>query len=174
MEKELTKQNEIKNNIFTFYLFFSKQTDFKQNDLRNYLDKINLSILSNSQKQICNAIITEKVTYDALKLMENDKTLDNDGLSKDFYDVLWDDVIIPLLTSINDVFTKEELNNSQKEMLIKLVEIKHRGERFINNWRLISLLNTYLKLLLKALATRLKDILPDLISFNQTAFVKNR
>ena len=100
MEKELTKQNEIKNNIFTFYLFFSKQTDFKQNDLRNYLDKINLSILSNSQKQICNAIITEKVTYDALKLMENDKTLDNDGFSKDFYEVLWDDVIIPLLTSL--------------------------------------------------------------------------
>ena len=61
---------------FTF--FFSKQTDFKQNDLINYLDKINLSILSNDQKQICDAIITEKVTYDALKLMENGKELDND------------------------------------------------------------------------------------------------
>ena len=157
---------------FTF--FFSKQTDFKQNDLINYLDKINLSILSNDQKQICDAIITEKVTYDALKLMENGKELDNDWLSKDFYEVFWDDVKIPLLTSINDAFTKEELNTSQKEVLIKLLEIKYRGQRFINNWRLISLLNTYLKLLLKALATRLKDILPDLISFNQTALVKNR
>ena len=106
--------------------------------------------------------------------MENGKELDNDWLSKDFYEVFWDDVKIPLLTSINDAFTKEELNTSQKEVLIKLLEIKYRGQRFINNWRLISLLNTYLKLLLKALATRLKDILPDLISFNQTAFVKNR
>ena len=75
--------------------------------------------------------------------MENGKTLDNDGLSKDFYEVFWDDVKIPLLTSINDAFTKEGLNTSQKEVLIKLVEIKCRGERFINNWRLISLLNTY-------------------------------
>ena len=75
--------------------------------------------------------------------MENGKTLDNDGLSKDFYEVFWDDVKIPLLTSINDAFTKEGLNTSQKEVLIKLVEIKYRGKRFINNWRLISLLNTY-------------------------------
>ena len=75
--------------------------------------------------------------------MENGKTLDNDGLSKDFYEVFWDDVKIPLLTSINDAFTKEGLNTSQKEVLIKLVEIKYRGERFINNWRLIFLLNTY-------------------------------
>ena len=83
---------------FTF--FFSKQMDFKQSDLINYLDKINLSILSNGQKQICNAIITEKVTYDALKLMKNNKTLDNDGLSKDFYEVFWNDVKLPLLASM--------------------------------------------------------------------------
>ena len=46
-EKELTEQNVINNNIFTFYQnLFSKQTDFKQNDLINYLNKINLPILS--------------------------------------------------------------------------------------------------------------------------------
>ena len=47
-EKELTEQNEINNNIFTFYQnLFSKQADFKQNDLINNLDKINLPVLSN-------------------------------------------------------------------------------------------------------------------------------
>ena len=39
-EKELTEQDEINNNIFTFYQnLFSKQTDFKHNDLINYVDK---------------------------------------------------------------------------------------------------------------------------------------
>ena len=38
----------------------------------------------------------------------------------------------------------------------------------------MSLLNTNLKFILKELATRLKGILPDLISFKQTAYVKNR
>ena len=66
--KELTEQNEINNNTFTFYQnLFSKQTDFKQNDLINYSDKINLPLLSNGQKLICDAIITEKEIYDALK-----------------------------------------------------------------------------------------------------------
>ena len=84
-EKELTEQNEINNNFFTFYQnLFSKQTDFKQNDLINYLYKINLPILSNGQQQIYDAIITESEIYDALKSMENDKTCGNGGLSKDF------------------------------------------------------------------------------------------
>ena len=32
--------------------------------------------------------------------MENGKTLDNDGLSKDFYEVFWNDVKLPLLASM--------------------------------------------------------------------------
>ena len=60
-EKELTEQIEITNNIFTFYQnLFSKQTNFKQKDLINYLDKINLPSLSNNQKLIRDTIITEK------------------------------------------------------------------------------------------------------------------
>ena len=44
--KVLTEQNEINNNISTINQnLFSKQTDFKQNDLINYWDKINLPLL---------------------------------------------------------------------------------------------------------------------------------
>ena len=55
--------------------------------------------------------------YDALKSMENDKTPGNDGLSKEFYEVFWDDVKIPLLALINDAFIKEELSTSQKQVV---------------------------------------------------------
>ena len=66
-KKEVTEQNEINNNIFKFNQnVSSKQTDFKQNDLIDYLDKINLPILSNGQKQISDTIIPEKGIYDAL------------------------------------------------------------------------------------------------------------
>ena len=92
-EKELREQNEINNNIFTFYQnLYSKQIDFKQNDLINYLDKISLPSLSNGQKLICDVIATGKEIYDALKSMENNKTPGNDGLSKEFYEVFWNDV----------------------------------------------------------------------------------
>ena len=59
-EKEVTEQNEINNNIFKFNQnVSSKETDFKQNDLIDFLDKINLPILSNGQKWICDGIITD-------------------------------------------------------------------------------------------------------------------
>ena len=55
---------------------------------------------------------------------------------------------------------------------MKLIEEK--DTKFIENQRPISLLNTDLKCISKALTRRLKDILPDLTSSNQTTYVKNR
>ena len=61
--------------------------------------------------------------------MENDKKPGNDGLSKEFYKVFWDDVKRPLLASINDAFIKEE------QAVIKLIEKKkkNREKRFMKN-----------------------------------------
>ena len=126
-EKELTEQNETNNNIFWFYqTVFSKQTNFKQNELMKYLEKINLPLLSNGQKLLCDAIITEKEIYDALKSMENNKTPGNDGLSKEFYEVFWNYVKTSLLASINDAFIKDKLSTSKKQAVIKLIEKKDR------------------------------------------------
>ena len=44
----------------------------------------------------------------------------------------------------------------------------------MQNLRPISLLNVDLKITLKALSEQLKKVLPDLISTQQTAYLKNR
>ena len=51
---------------------------------------------------------------------------------------------------------------------------KKTDKRFIKNWRLISLLSVGYKIISKALAAGLKDILPKIISSVQSAYVKNR
>ena len=51
---------------------------------------------------------------------------------------------------------------------------KHKDKRFIKNWRPISLLNTDMKIISKVLLTRIKNVLPFLISSNQATYVKNR
>ena len=66
------------------------------------------------------------------------------------------------------------LNTSQRQAIIKLIEKKDRDKRFIQNWRPISLLNVDLKIISKALSEKLKKVLLDLISSQQTAYVKNR
>ena len=55
-----------------------------------------------------------------------------------------------------------------------MTEKKDRDKRYIKNWRPISLLNVDTKLISKTLASRLKDVLPSIISHQQTAYVKNR
>ena len=52
--------------------------------------------------------------------MKNDKTPRNDGLSKGFYKVLWNDVKIPSLVSIKDGFIIEEIRNSKKQSCDKI------------------------------------------------------
>ena len=60
----------------------------------------------------------------------------------------------------------------QKREVIKLIE-KRTDKRYIRNWRPISLLNVDVKLISKGLALRLKNVLPEIISPNQNAYMKN-
>ena len=64
--------------------------------------------------------ITEKEIYETLTSMENDETPVSNRLSKDFYEVFWDDVKIPLLESTKDTFIKEELKASQNFTIIEV------------------------------------------------------
>ena len=51
---------------------------------------------------------------------------------------------------------------------------KDKDKRLIKNWRPISLLNVDSKLISKSLANRLQDVMPNLVSENQSAYVNNR
>ena len=106
--------------------------------------------------------------------MENDKSPGNDGLTKEFYETFWQDLKTPLLESIRHSYLIDKLTVSQNQAVIKLIGKKDRDKRFIKNWRPISLLNVDAKLISKALAERLKNVIPSLVSNNQIAYVKNR
>ena len=80
----------------------------------------------------------------------------------------------PLMNSIMEAREKKKLSTSQRQAVIKLIEKKERDKRFIKNWGPISLLNVDYKIIAKTLATKLKETLLKLMSFQQTAYVKNR
>ena len=54
------------------------------------------------------------------------------------------------------------------------MEKKDKDKRLIQNWILISLLDVNLKIKSKTLSEKLKKVLQDLISTQQTVHVKNR
>ena len=106
--------------------------------------------------------------------MENNKSLGNDGNSKEFYECFWNEIKNFFLAYIDRAFLNQELRSSQKQAVIKMLGKKDKDKRFIKNWRSISLFNTDMKIIRKVLSTRIKNVFPFVISSNQTVYVKNR
>ena len=79
-----------------------------------------------------------------------------------------------MIVLLKNFFGKEEHYTSQRQAIIKLVEKKDKDKRLIQNWRSISLLNVDVKIISKALSKSLKNVLPSLISDNQSAYVDGR
>ena len=64
---------------------------------------------------------------------------------------------------------------TQRRGIIKLIRKKVAEPYLIKNWRPITLLNCYYKIAAKALANRLKKVLPKLVnSADQTGFLKGQ
>ena len=81
---------------------------------------------------------------------------------------------IPFIASLRKLFLNKELSISQKQKAVRLIEKKDKYKRNIQNWRPLSLLNTDVKILSKALAQRLEKTLPFIISANKSAYVDGR
>ena len=61
--------------------------------------------------------------------MDNDKSPENDGKTKGFNIKFWDAVKESLCASIQQSFIAGELNTSQKQAIIKLIEKKDREKK---------------------------------------------
>ena len=106
--------------------------------------------------------------------MQNDKSPGNNGLTKEFYETFWNELKEIFSDSVLEAKENGHLSILQRQAIIKLTEKKDKDKRFIKNWRPISLLNVDLKIIPKTFSEKLKRVLPDLISSQQTAYVKNR
>lgn len=95
-------------------------------------------------------------------------------MTAEFYHTFWAFLGELLVDSLNYSQNQGELSTSQKQAIIKLIEKKEKDRRFVSNWRPISLINVDTKIASKALAIRLKEVLPHIIHYNQNAYVKGR
>ena len=138
------------------------------------MDNISLPLINNEFFNLCENDLTEDELLISLKSMQNNKTPGNDGLTKEFYEAFWNEIKHVFLKSLKQAKEKGQLSISQRQAVIKLIEKKDRDKRYIKNWRPISLLNVDTKIISKALAAKLKKVLPTIISSNQTAYVNKR
>ena len=77
--------------------------------IQSFLDKVSLPKLNENQTLKCEDAITECELLKALTSMDNDESLGNDGITKEFYIKFWDVVKKLLCAFIQQSFIAAEL-----------------------------------------------------------------
>ena len=143
--------------------------------LNSFLNNSEIPKLTNNEARNCEGKLTVDECYKSLHLFENNKAAGNDGLTAEFYRAFWHTRKGNLkVDSLNYSYDYGELSNSQKEAIITLIEKKDKDNPDLSNWRPISLINVDVKIGSKAIAKRLENALPNIIHYNQCAYVKGR
>nr|XP_023891716.1 uncharacterized protein LOC112003738 [Quercus suber] len=117
--------------------------------------------------------LTREEVATALKLIHPTKAPGPDGMSAIFYQKYWsivgNSVTNMVLNVLNNNLPMTEINKTNISLIPKTSSPKK-----MTDFRPISLCNVIYKLISKTLANRLKNLLPHIISENQSAFTPDR
>ena len=96
---EITGQLKIQHELRMFYEHLFRKTTCNANSkIVSFLDNISLPVINNDFFNLCENDLTENELLITLKSMQNNKTPDNDGLTKEFYETF--------LNEIKNIFLK--------------------------------------------------------------------
>jgi phage/plasmid primase-like uncharacterized protein len=120
------------------------------------------------------APISEEKVNNTIKLLPNDKAPRPDGFTGRFYKACWDVIKGDAMAAINAVWRRDFqnfrlLNSTFITLLPKKEDAEHAGD-----FQPLSLVHSFAKLVTKILANRLRGHLDQLVSKNQSAFIKRR
>ena len=103
------------------------------------------------------------------------QTPGTDGLPCELYKVFWKDIGETLTEALSFSYQTGKLAVSQRRGTVKLKPKMDADPNLIKNWRPLTLFkNCDYKIASKAIANRIKIVLPELISEDQPGFIKNR
>lgn len=174
---EIYDQTNIMSHIHQFYKkLYSKNTidSSKVEENLNMFISDNLNKITEEERLSCEGKLTEYECQLALNTMNNNKSPGSDGITAEFYKMFWSTISQYYLDSINYSFENGHLTQLQKQSIITLIPKPGKNEEQLGNWRPLSLLNIDYKIATKVISNRLQKILPSIISFDQSGFMKNR
>ena len=88
--------------------------------------------------------------------------------------MFWTDIAELYVNAINKAYREGILSITQRRGIISLLPKGRKSQLLLKNWRPITLLNCDYKIAAKAIAFRVKNLLPKIINNDQTGFLKNR
>ncbi len=171
---EITDPGEILKEATRFYSKLYNDKDPHIDAENIMLKDENFTQIADTDRDNLEKSITLNELYKALSKMKDKKAPGNDGLTVALYKTIWPDIREAFHKAAVEAIEKQELPPSMRQGVIRLIEKKGKDRTSLDNWRPISLLNVDYKIISKAIALRLENLLPKIINGNQLAFVPNR
>lgn len=170
--KELTEPSEISKYAVGFYSDLYK-CELSQREDNDFTFLNDLPKIDEESNRMLEQTLSQNELYTAMMRMENGKTPGIDGIPVDFYKILWPVIGEDFFLVLNDSLNRGLLPLSCRRAVITLLPKKGDLQN-ISNWRPISLLCADYKILSKALATRLSQVLSQVIHSDQNYCIPNR
>jgi hypothetical protein len=136
------------------------------------LDHIGLRVSPEMNELLCKEFTADEV-IEALESIGDLKAPGLDGMPSIFYKKCWEFVGEQVTNEVLNVLRGGPMPDGWNDTCMVLIP-KTKNPDAMKDLRPISLCNVVYKLVSKVLANRLKQILPDIISPNQSAFVPGR
>ena len=130
--------------------------------------------MKNEQNENLTKQINKNELKQAIYQMKNGKSPGIDGIPVEYYITFYETLENDLIQLYNNIlFSEKSITNTMKQAIITLIPKKGNLNK-LKYWRPISLMCIDYKILTKILANRLKNVLPHIISKEQTCSIPNR
>ncbi|KAJ4921827.1 hypothetical protein JOQ06_024653, partial [Pogonophryne albipinna] len=141
-------------------------------DRTKFLDDLEFPSITPAQEGELDQPLKPSEIADSIRLIQSGKAPGPDGYPIEFYKTCIDKLTPLLLRMFEDSLDRGTLPLTEAVVIVLLKPGKDNSE--CSSYRPISLLNVDYKILAKILAIRLESVTPNIISLDQTGFMKGR
>ena len=173
---EMTSDPNVINSKFRefFSNLYTSDSTVNSNEMEDFLGGLKIPAISSDYKELLEQPITQQEVISAIFSMQSQKSPGPDGFSLEFYKKFSIQLSSHLTLVLTESLEKGVLPPTMAQACISLLAKGGKDPLDCASYRPISLLNNDVKILAKVLARRLEDVLPSVISPDQTGFIKNR
>lgn len=157
-----------------FTELFTLQPPLDPDERNRFIECIPTNILKQEQIRVLELPISADEVKAAITSLKTKKSPGGDGIPNEFYKAFRDAIAGDLAVVFNDMIDSGRLTDSQKTSLVSLIPKDGGDKTLIRNWRPISLLCSDYKLLAKVLVNRLRHLLANILSIEQTGGLPGR
>ena len=176
---KIKTQKEVEGHVLGFYknLYSDHEECRSTNTIEEFLGNCSATLpkLSVTEKLSMEGDLTVKEATNYLKRTRNNVSPGSSGFTGEFYKVFWVDLKQRFINAANYGNSKNKnLSITQRYGVLILLPKGDKDKRLIKNWRPLTLLNTFYKIVSGCIAERIKPNLNKIIHSDQKGFVPGR